>query len=295
MSLFIRTAHYHEIDVTSIIRSAVCGNNLIFHVSNCNLGFDPAPGIRKKLNIVYTINDKEYNEFFDENTDVILTGNNSKVCGLFYTDNSVSNKILKTVIQSVDNAAKKTNAAIFYNAWEKTIEYPGVFTLSLLKNRSHFNIIYQICSMLSAIESSNLKCEYVAFLEHDVLYPVDYFIFDDFNENVLCNTNFVGLEKNGFSYSLGQLPLHQLIMKFDYAVHFYKNLLYKSINKSVCVEPPNGSLYKIRKTKDPSIHINARDGQFTSHRDTYKLTNEYLNHPTFGDYKKILTDLNLLT
>lgn len=293
MSLHIKKAIYHNKDVTDLINSKIIGDSLMIQVENSKLGGDPAIGVFKKIEIDYSLNNIDYVRSYSEGDLIALNNNSNRVCGIFYTDNFVNDIILQRVVDCIDMAAVHSNVTVIHSIWEKTIEYPNFYQISNLKNRSHFNIIYQICSLLSILEQSGNNYEYVAFLEHDVLYPIDYFNFEDFEGDIVCNTNFMGLEQTGFSVNRGDLPQHQLIMRFNYAVNFYKNLLYMSINNPVCVEPDDKSRFCFRKTINPSIHINARCGQFTSHCDTYSIKDDYINHPEFGHYTKLIHDLDL--
>jgi hypothetical protein len=112
-----------------------------------------------------------------------------------------------------------------------------------------------------------------------VLYGEDYFDFDNFDGNVLSNENFIGINKGGFQPKIQfDQPLHQLTMKFDYAIEYYKNILMESTTKSVSVEPPLNIPYTKRQTNQSSIHVN-HGRNFTSHYNIYSKENY-----NFDDY-----------
>lgn len=59
-------------DVTSIVRAAANGNQLLFAVSNGALGGDPAPGLHKNLRVIYRLNGTRYEAVAAEGTTLAL-------------------------------------------------------------------------------------------------------------------------------------------------------------------------------------------------------------------------------
>jgi len=134
---------------------------------------------------------------------------------------------------------------------------------------SHLNICLQILQCLLYAKSIN-NYEYVYFLEHDVLYPKDYFNLKNRDSNVYCNTNYIGINKDGYQKLIRvDRPLSQMVMKFDFAInHFHQLLLnYLSDDDKIYIEPKYHEVVQIQNTI-PSVHIN-HNRPFTSHFDCY--------------------------
>ena len=59
-------------NVTDAVRSRVDGGHLFLRVDNYSMGVDPAPGVHKRLRILYTIGGDRRNIVVDEKTDLQL-------------------------------------------------------------------------------------------------------------------------------------------------------------------------------------------------------------------------------
>jgi energy-converting hydrogenase Eha subunit F len=84
--------------------------------------------------------------------------------------------------------------------------------------------------------------------------------------------NYIGICKEGFQKThSNHEPLHQMTMKFDYAVKHFEELLKEAISKGgVLVEPQKVKRNKW-KSKYPAFHVN-HGKNFTSHFSTYTKT-----------------------
>lgn len=275
--MIITKATYGGKDVTEIIKSLISKDKLNFKVSNIIFG-DPTPRIFKYLDIV--IDDKKYsvpeNEFF------IYPISSSNKLGIFYTNNNVP----KVVSYCLNDLSKFNNIAdIISCVWEPIKDNQFIEIMSMTKSSNHLNIIVQILQLLYFAQQQPKTYEYVAFLEHDVLYPEDYFDFTDFDDAIV-NMNYMGLCPKGFqSKTQNDTPLHQIVMKFDFALNHFQNLIHDAIKfGSVIVEPKN---LITRECKNPSLHINHKK-HFTTHHYIYSATEIYEKNNYWGDGPQLM-------
>ncbi len=192
---------------------------------------------------------------------------------MIYTNNNIESWVIDKSLSTIKKAADKHNVDILTCVWESIPNNPFHEIICPVRTGNHFNIAYQICQLLSTASlNSGKKYENVAFLEHDVAYGEDYFDYPEFTEDVLCNQNYIGVCKTGFQRkNQSDEPLHQLVMKFDYAVSHFKETLYNSIASGIMLEPPHTPPYGRRDTKQSSVHIN-HGKHFTSHFSIYSKT-----------------------
>jgi hypothetical protein len=204
---------------------------------------------------------------------------NIKKVGIFYTDNTnphITKIVLETLIKNTKDIKIITcsNEEINDNPFENLIYYNP--------ERSHKNITEKIQYCINHLKNIG-EYEYISFLEHDVLYPENYFDFPEFN-GCICNMNYIGICEKGFQEKLpAQLPLHQMTMRFEYAINHFEEKM-RIIEKQGwdCLEPNEVERYN---TKYPSIHIN-HGRHFTSHYQCYTNANS-INNEYWGDSKLI--------
>jgi len=275
--LEIISAFYGNKDVKLYLTSFIKNDQIHIKVGNCTFG-DPQPGIIKKLNVKYLYNSIVKEQTVSENEMLKIPECDTKKLGIFYTNNNINPLILNETLNSILIASQKNTTDVLVSSWNNIEKCTFPIINCNVKTGNHFNIAYQISSLLmTALD--NKKYEYVSFLEHDVLYGEDYFDFENFDGNVLSNENFIGINKGGYQKKIQfDQPLHQLTMKFDYAIEHYKNILMESITKGVNVEPPHNTPYTKRETNQSSIHIN-HGRNFTSHYNIYSKENY-----NFDDY-----------
>ncbi len=60
------------VNVTDALRSQMIGGRLFLHVDNYSMGVDPAPGVHKRLRILYSIGGDRRNIVVEEKTDLQL-------------------------------------------------------------------------------------------------------------------------------------------------------------------------------------------------------------------------------
>ena len=266
--LEIISAFYGSKDVKNLVASKIKNDKLHIKVGNSLFG-DPDYGKEKKLTIEYILDKENKKSEIIENKYLIIPESNTKKLGIFYTNNNINPLILSESLDRILIASNKNKTDILVSSWSNIENCPFPIINCDVKIGNHFNIAYQISSLLMTA-SEIKKYDYVSFLEHDVLYGEDYFDFSDFSGNVLSNENFIGINKNGFQKKIQfDQPLHELTMKFDYAVEHYRNVLMDSITKGVNVEPPHDVPYTKILSKQPSIHVNNHGTNFTSHYNIY--------------------------
>lgn len=284
------SATYGDKNVIEILKSRLVNEQIVLNVNNQTFG-DPKPGVVKTLVVNYEHNGVIGTSSIVENSVLRLPDVQTDILGIFYTNNSIKPEILKSSLDSIYKASIKNPTDILVSSWENILDSKFPTIKCSVATRNHFNIAYQICQLLATAEQTK-KYKYVAFLEHDVLYGEDYFNFDDFEGNVLSNENFIGINSSGFqSKKQSDQPLHQLILKFDYALEHFKQILFESIVKGINLEPSHNPPYTQRISSQPSIHVN-HGRNFTSHFNIYSKEN-YFNDEYWGDSKSLVEKLNL--
>lgn len=270
----ITKALYGGLDVLDKVKSSIKNNSLMIVASNELFG-DPKPGKQKYLEL--TINDKDY--LIQENQKFIFPPKSHRL-GIFYTNN---NSITASYCVKNLYKFKKINPKyidIITCSWYKLYNNPFTEIESINKIPSHLSIILQILQMLYRVQVLK-KYQYVAFLEHDVLYPEDYFVFEDFDHGYsLLNTNYIGLCDRGFQNKNHiDIALHQIIMKFDDAIEHFNDLMRQIITNQFKVLEPRKLIW--RECINPSIHIN-HGHHFTNHHNIYS-KQTYTDHDYWGN------------
>lgn len=287
----IKSAHYgsgqHQIDVTEKIKKDFLSKKSIF-VNNQYVGSDPCVNVVKNLRIVLD-NNEEYS--FKENT-LCYFGtldkrfNKCDRLGIFYTNNSIKPEIINKSLETIEiakNFSGKTEVIVCPHKINQQKYFWEVE--SMFKSGGHINIATQILQLLNIVKDCpNFK--YVSFLEHDVMYPENYFVYDNFDVDCVCNDNYIGICKNGFQKKdQDHQPLHQITMKYDYAVKYFERLLLVYMRGEFELLEPS---IKHRHTiSNPSIHIN-HGNHFTSHysiysKDTTKENNYWGNFDKYSN------------
>lgn len=277
--MIISKASYGDKDVLDIVKSYIKDNTLKIKASNSIFG-DPKPNKLKYLNL--TIDGIDYS--ISENETFIFPIKNTKLkkLGIFYTNNN--NPSVNYCVKDL-RKFKSQGVDIITSSWSKIHGNPFIELDAINKVSSHLSIVLQVLQTLYYAKKLNKDYAYVALLEHDVLYPNDYFEFEDFNTKALVNMNYIGLSEKGFQRrNQNDQPLHQIIMKFDDAILHFNQLLESLLEKKFKVLEPNNM--QKRYCLNPSIHINNKK-HFTSHYTIYSNHNTYEDHPQWGNSKKL--------
>jgi hypothetical protein len=290
--MHIIRASYGGADITDIVRSRVNGDHLSMIADNRIIG-DPQVGEVKFLEVVAEIDGQVVTERARENTVLVLPKSQTNRLGIFYSNN-VNERIYPAISASLESIKRAAagRADIITCMWRPHPNNPFREYLAWTNTSSHLNQVLQILQLLhTAKETGNYR--YVSFLEHDVLYAEGYFDYPEFDQDVIANMNYIGLNKSGFQQrNQFDKPLHQLTMRFDYAIEHYTNLLPNAlVFNSGCLEPKK---LKAMVQPDidwdsvqPSVHVN-HGTHFTSHFSIFSTTNVTPTHPYWGNHAQYL-------
>lgn len=280
----ILEAKYGNKDCTKELQAKVANNSLRLRVDNSLIG-DPLLGKVKHLWVKYELKGKELEGKWQEGTFCVISGAKHKRLGIFYSNNNRP-ETQATIIKSLDTIriAAEGKADILTCMWQPQKDNPFVEYIAWTKTYSHLNQLLQIMQLLYTAKETG-KYESVSFLEHDVLYPEDYFDYETPKRGqLLCNMNYIGMSKGGFQdRKQHDQPFHQMTMRFIDAIkHCEKILANALIRNAGMIEP---ELERTNwQTKNPSVHVN-HGHHFTSHYSIYsdklKTKNDY-----WGDIKK---------
>lgn len=270
---------YGTKDVTNIVESYLKNDFLAVFVSNDIFG-DPNIGVLKKLTVE-----------FDDGSIVSENENNflfypkpSERVGIFYTNNCNTDllkvKALDLSLKSIKLASLKNNNVVVTSVWNKIKENPFIEIISQVKIGSHLNLILQVLQLIYFVKKYIPNAKYVSFLEHDCVYPEDYFDYDDFDCDSITNSNHIGLSKNGWQPKIHPIrPTSNVIMKLDSAIKHFQNILPHALfNKHGSPEPwysKSEGLSSFEWTnkdwecKNPSFHIN-HGHSYTQHYTVFK-------------------------
>jgi hypothetical protein len=204
------------------------------------------------------------------------------ILGIWYTNNKAPASLMKRSLQSIEKAGKSSrhNVNLTVSCWD-TVEGlpPGTpYAFAEDRNGNHVTITRQMKQCLDLAEG--WPWEIVCFLEHDTLYPPDYFdrVGRAFLENpsapVVSNMDYEGLNATGWlAVRERHEPMHQLSLRRDVAI---ENLArcerdFLAAVPGTLLEPQSGpdgdrsNWARIPYTGAmPSIHVNFH-GRFTSH------------------------------
>lgn len=277
----ITKATYGDYDVINIIHSLVRNNVIKISPTNTLFNKDPNPGIVKYLNLTidgidYSIKENDYFEY-PKNYDI-------QKLGIFYTNNNIPS-VVEYCIKDLLKFQNKVD--IVSCVWKKIKNNPFHELIAYTQSSHHLNITIQILQLLYFAQE-NKKYNYVSFLEHDVLYPDDYFDFDGIDDNFqgLVNENYIGLCKQGFQKkNQHDLPLHQITMRFEDAIIHFETLMIRALKeRSIILEP---TLLQKRQCKNPSLHIN-HGSHFTSHFNIYSTTHIHKEEVLWGNGSNLM-------
>lgn len=267
------------IDVTPRLRSLVQNGRLAFTVSPALFG-DPTSGKTKTLRFAYELPIEGRREH--EATDgriVILPASPTKNIGIFYTTQILDPKYFRRVL---DQLAAVNTIDVITCAWHPIADNPFPEIGWPYHVRIHLTLVLQILKLLHHARELG-PYERVFFLEDDVLYPEGYFEIEPFAEDVLQNTNYMGLFERGFQKAMPhrQQPLHQLVMKLPAAIDHFTQRLAQALTVGVVEVEPYERPWATRRTREPSVHIN-HGRNFTSHFNIYSKEEVTDWHPYWG-------------
>lgn len=195
----ILQATYGGQDCLKEIEKNIINNTLRLRVDNNIIG-DPAVGTAKHLEIKWEHEGKVYNKRYAENTFCTINTLKNNRLGIFYSNNNKpeTQATIKKSLETIKIAAEG-KADILTCMWQPQEGNPFQEYIAWTKTYSHLNQLLQIMQLLFIAKETG-EYETVSFLEHDVLYPEDYFEFKTPKKGeLLCNMNYIGMKKRGFN------------------------------------------------------------------------------------------------
>jgi hypothetical protein len=279
----ILQATYGGQDCLKEIEKNIINDTLRLRVDNNIIG-DPAVGTVKYLEIKWEISGKVYEKRFAENTFCTINTLKNDRLGIFYSNNDKpeTQATIKKSLETIKIAAEG-KADILTCMWQPQEDNPFQEYLAWTRTYSHLNQLLQIMQLLYVAKQTG-QYETVSFLEHDVLYPDDYFEFKIPKKGeLLCNMNYIGMKKTGFQdRNQNDQPFHQMTMRFEAAINHCERILPNALIRNAGLIEPEWKRVNWN-SKNPSIHVN-HGSHFTSHFSIYsnetKSTHEY-----WGDIK----------
>lgn len=284
----ILKATYGGKDCTGVLSKRVVNNSLRIKVSNGIIG-DPMVNQVKYLEVEYILKGETIKKKWREGEFCVIQEKQHKRLGIFYSNNNrpETQKTIISSLKSIEKAAED-KADILTCMWVPQAENPFQEFIAWTHTYSHLNQLLQIMQLLYIARDTG-EYESVSFLEHDVLYPEDYFDYAlPASKEILCNMNYIGMNKSGFQKLDRQdQPFHQMTMRFNDAIEHCESILANALITNSGMIEPNWPRVN-RQTENPSVHIN-HGHHFTSHYSIYsktvKKTNDYWGN--IKDYKDL--------
>lgn len=227
-----------------------------------------------------------------------LNSKGLKILGVWYSNNSAPQPLLKNSLQCLaDMKHDSCDLRIVSSSWEQIDGNPLPWIPAPDKNGGHGNIVRQVRSLIDQV--GPWPWDVICFLEHDVLYPPDYFarVAEAFAKNpdspVVSNMDCEGLNATGWLKAKERHePMHQLSMRRDYALTNLDRCEEEGRDKGgYCLLEPQGSRaswVRLSPTgKSPSIHVN-HPARFTNHGEVCYEAKSSIGHqhPIWGDAAK---------
>lgn len=286
--MIITKATYGDVDCTDIIKSKIKDNRLVLRADNNIMG-DTNVGVVKYLEITGELGGNLFLEKVREGDILTLPKSSNKRLGIFYSNNN-NRQLWPAIYKSLDTikVAAEGKADIVTCMWNEMPENPFHQLNSWYTSQSHLNQLLQIMQCLYSAKEMN-HYDYVSFLEHDVMYPIGCFDYDEFNSGeVYTNMNYGGINKEGWQHR-GQSdePFHQMTMTMNDAIQHCLDILPNALRTNSGMIETQKLKRKQWNSVNQAIHIN-HGHHFTSHNSIYRKDNTYLEHPYWGNHSDYL-------
>lgn len=223
-----------------------------------------------------------------------------KILALFYTNNKVKPVVLEAVATNILNAARFANLAggktvhLAVSSWQRVPGWKGGLQyISPYRFGGHLNICMQVLKVL--YEHSGDGFDYVAFLEHDVLYAPNYFerLAGAAKEGaqLVVNHHYIGLNAAGFQRPAPVADcLSQMMMAYPLALFNFERAMRDCALKGNCYLEPSfdvpTALVPVGEGDTPNVHINMNmtntNHHLTNHYDLYEKEPFTRDHPLWG-------------
>ena len=278
----ITHATYGGVDCLEKIKSFVRGDRLILRASNDIIG-DTNPGVIKFLKL--EINGVSY-EIKEGDTFAYPKSTTDRL-GIWYSNDQKNHPAVKKSLETLKIAAEG-KADIVTCVWNRIEDNPFHEIVSWNRSSSHLNQLLQILQCIYTAKTMH-EYRYVSFLEHDVMYPVGYFDYPEFDRGeVWTNVNFAGINREGWQHK-GQNdePMHQMTMRVEDALEHFHGILGNALVTNSGLIETQILNRKQWNAANPAIHIN-HGSHFTSHFNIYRKDNTYTSHPYWGEHSEYL-------
>ena len=221
-----------------------------------------------------------------------------KILGVWYSNNAAPEKLLQDSLGCIETALRCTHGfdvRIVTSSWDPIPGNVLPWIQAQDRNAGHGNIIRQIRQAVAKV--GEWSWDAVCFLEHDVLYPADYFerVGAAFvarpDVNVVSNLDYEGLNATGWlAVKERHEPMHQLSMRRLFALANLDRAEEDCARQGWAYLEPQGDrsdwLRLPATGKSPSIHVNHAK-RFTSHGEVcYEPESSRTHLPVWGDFRK---------
>lgn len=160
-----------------------------------------------------------------------------KKLGIFYTNNEIATEILDLVVENIQKAAEFSQVDLVACSYTPIQYWKAERQQSKIHNSGILSLAIQVLQLLYSYR--NKGYDVVSFLEHDVLYPINYFTYPDFTNNFLHCTDYRQLTTKGFqSYYWDCYPLFTLTMQYEFAIKHFVDILEKMLTGNYWILEP---------------------------------------------------------
>lgn len=236
-----------------------------------------------------------------------------RILGIWYSNNAAPAPLMAKSLETIRTAkesATRHEVLVTTCSWEPVGGNPFPWILATrIAEPGHATILEQQLQCVEAAES--FEWDVICFLEHDTLYPADYFdrVGNTFAANptapVVSNLDYEGLNKTGWLAVIERHePLHQLSLRRDVAMTNFRRAAAECQRQGWCYLEPDSATdghttivsdrsnwVRIQPSAGkpismPSIHVNF-DGRFTSHGEVcYEKVSKLRVHPHWGKFEE---------
>jgi hypothetical protein len=231
-----------------------------------------------------------------------------KMLGVWYSNNAAPVPLLQKSLGTIERAAtlSRQDVRVITCPWKAIERNPFPQTLASYKaGPGHLNIVRQMRQAMGPgmvngyvyADEVAWEPDVVCFLEHDVLYPPDYFdrVALAFRQNpqakVVCNLDYQGLNATGW-LAVKELhePMHQISMRHETALANLERAEAECLAQGqTFLEPPGDRSDWARlavRGVMPAIHVN-HERRFTNHGEVvfHPDSRGRHTHPFWGDFR----------
>ena len=200
-----------------------------------------------------------------------------KLLAVWYTDNTAPPELMSKSLRTISDALEQTtrhDVTAVVVGWERPAGCPFQFVqYDGERKRSHAALVRQIAQAMEHVGTADA----VICLEHDVLYPANYFdrMGDAFglfpNAQVVSHTDYIGLNATGWlGVKERHEPMHQLGIRWDKMRANLERAAADCARQGwTNVEPDHDSdrstWLRLTGVGMPAVHVNHTKDRFTAH------------------------------